>query len=325
MGYLVCKDHLKIIVLATSVLITGASGLIGLRLTSLLQQKGYHVSHLGRSAKTGRVPSFTWNVETGKMDPSALAGIDTVVHLAGAGVADQRWNAARKKVILESRTKSTALLYEALKSVSHSVKTVISASAIGYYGFGLDETLLTEESRSGTDYLAQVVHEWEQQVDRIASLGIRVVKIRIGIVLSEKGGALKEMATPVRWGVGSPLGTGRQVVSWIHLDDLCEIFVRAIEDNGLVGVYNAVAPHPVTNREMTRAMARVLKRPLWLPPVPGFVLRMLVGEMADLVVNGSLISSKKIVDAGFVFKFPGLEGALQDLLTSPSSKAEMIS
>ncbi len=300
--------------MANSILITGASGLIGSRLTSTFQQKAYRVSHLGRSAKPGPTPSFVWNVEKGEIDLTALNGIDTVVHLAGAGVADKRWTASRKREILESRTKSTALLFETLKKGGHQVKTFVSASAIGYYGFGLDETLLTEESMPGNDYLSKVVVAWEKEIDKIAGLGIRVVKIRIGIVLSEAGGALMEMVKPIRWGAGSPLGTGKQVVSWIHVEDLCAIFLKAVEDESLVGAFNAVAPHPVTNRELTTAIAGILGRPLWLPSVPAFALHWLLGEMADLVVNGSRISSDKIQKTGFVFQFEEVQKAVKDLL-----------
>lgn len=308
--------------MATSILITGASGLIGTRLTEIFLQKGHRVSHLGRSKKKGPVPSFVWNVENGEIDSQALVGVDAIVNLAGAGVADRRWTTRRKDEILESRTKSTALLYESLQNRKHTVKTFVSASAIGYYGFSLEPTLLTEESKSGEDYLAHVVVEWERELNRMALLGIRVVKIRIGIVLSEKGGVLKKIANTVRWGVGAPLGTGRQMVSWIHLDDLGAIFVKAIEEDLLNGAYNAVAPHPATNHEMTKAIARTLKRPLWLPLVPAFVLHTVLGEMADIVVNGSKVSSKKIMDAGFVFQFPELEEALKDLLIPKAARSK---
>ena len=299
--------------MATSILLTGASGLVGTRLTALLTQKGYHVSHLGRSKKSGKVPSYVWDVTKGELDPKALEGVDTIIHLAGAGVAEKRWTERRKKEILESRTKSSALLFDALSKGTHRVKTVVSASAIGIYGFGLDEKIFTEESKPGPDYLAKVVVAWEKEVDRIASLGIRVAKIRIGIVLSEKGGALVEMAGPVKMGIGSPLGSGRQVLSWIHLDDLCDIFVKAVEDDSMSGPYNAVTPHPVTNRQMTKAIGEVLDRAVWLPPVPSFVLRVVLGEMTDIVVNGSNISPAKIMKTGFVFRFTQLEEALKDL------------
>lgn len=295
----------------SKILITGASGLIGTRLTELFIQQGHAVVHLGRSKKTGKVPSFVWDVEKGMIEEDALDGVDAVVHLAGAGVADQRWTKKRKQEILESRTRSTALLVRHLERYPN-VKVVVSASAIGYYGFGLTDKEYTEESNPGTDYLASVVSAWEGEVDKIQNK--RVVKLRVGIVLSEKGGALKEMMKPIQWGIGSPLGTGTQYMSWIHLDDLCRMFIKAVEDNTMVGPYNATGPYAVTNMELTRAMAKALHKPLWLPPVPKFVLNILVGEMAAIVLNGSIVSSKKIQQAGFTFQYNSLEEALTDLL-----------
>ena len=299
--------------MTTSILITGASGLIGSRLTELFLQRGHRIAHLGRSKRAGAVPSFVWDISKGEIDSRALEGVEVIVHLAGAGIADKRWSPERKLEIAQSRTKSSELLFNVLMKSKHNVRAVVSASAIGYYGCGLNDHVQTEESKPGDDYLAKVVVDWEKEVDRIASLGVRVVKIRTGIVLSEKGGALKEMAGAVRWGVGSPLGTGRQIVSWIHLDDLSNIFIRAAEHESMQGPYNGVSPHPVTNLKMTRAIAKQLGRPLWLPPVPYFVLRLVVGEMAYVVVNGSNVSSEKIQKTGFEFQFNDLESALSDL------------
>lgn len=245
------------------------------------------------------------------MDEAALNNVDAVVHLAGAGVADQRWTEKRKREIMESRTKSTALLARYLEK-NKSVKTVVSASAIGYYGFGLSDNVFTEESNPGNDFLASVVKYWEEEVDKIQDK--RAVKLRIGIVLSEKGGALKEMMKPIRWNVGAPLGTGTQYMSWIHLDDLCSMFMKAVEDNTMHGVYNANGPSAVTNYELTSAIAKALNKRLWLPAVPAFFLNILVGEMADIVVNGSIVSSKKIQQTGFKFQFPTLEESLTNLL-----------
>jgi uncharacterized protein len=295
------------------ILITGASGLVGSRLTELLLQKGHHVSHLGRSKRAGSAPSFVWDVENKLIDPQALEGVDTIINLAGAGVADKRWTAQRKKEILESRTHSTQLLFETLKEQRHSVKTFVSASAIGYYGFGLNDEVFNEESSAGNDFLASVTKQWEEETDRVASLGMRVVKLRIGIVLSAKGGALVEMAKPIRLGVGSPLGTGKQYLSWIHLDDLCELFIKSVEDEKMQGAYNAVTAW-ATNSDFTKAVAHVLKKPLWLPPVPSFVMKIILGEMANLVVNGSKVSSEKIRKVGFQFKYDELDKTLKDLL-----------
>lgn len=293
------------------ILITGASGLVGTRLTQVLQERGHEVSHLGRSKKSGSIKSFVWDVNSGTIDLQALQNTDVVVHLAGAGIADERWSKKRKQEIRESRTKSTALIVQKLNEGNNSVKALVSASAIGYYGMTLEATEFTEEHKPGTGFLADVVIAWEREADQLKNK--RLVKIRIGVVLSKNDGALTEIAKPVRVGFGAPLGTGEQYVSWIHLDDLCAMFVKAVEDESMQGPYNATAG-AVTNRELTKAIAKTLHRPLWLPAVPGFVLKIFLGEMADLVLYGSNVASNKIRQAGFPFKFETLEKALSNLL-----------
>lgn len=293
------------------ILITGASGLVGTRLTQLLRERGHEVSHLGRSEKSGNIKTFVWDVNKGTIDPQALQHVDAVIHLAGAGIADEPWNKKRKQEIFESRTKSTALLVQKLNEGNNTVHTLVSASAIGYYGMTLSAEEFTEESQPGTGFLADVVTAWEHEADKLKSK--RLVKIRIGVVLSKKDGALAEIAKPVRFGVGAPLGTGNQYVSWIHLDDLCAMFVKAVEDESMHGPYNATAG-AVTNRALTKAIAGVLHKPLWLPAVPGFALKLFLGEMADLVLYGSNVTSNKIRKTGFSFQFDTLEKALSNLL-----------
>lgn len=297
-----------------NVLITGASGLIGTRLTEMLLAQGYQVSHLSRSAGNDAVKSYRWDVEKRYIHPAAPNDIDAIVHLAGAGIADKPWTAERKNEILESRTRSSELLYDSLKHTTHRVKTFVSASAIGYYGLHDHGAEFTEQSPSGHDFLADVVTQWEAAVGRISALGIRVVKLRTGVVLSEKGGALKEIANPVRYFVGAPLGSGEQYVSWIHLDDVCRMYIQALEDESMQGAYNATGPYAVTNRALTKAIASVLRKPLFLPAVPAFALKTILGEMASLVLKGSNVSSEKIRQEGFVFQFDTLEAALHDLL-----------
>jgi uncharacterized protein (TIGR01777 family) len=243
-----------------------------------------------------------------------LQSADGVVHLAGAGIAEARWSNSRKREILESRVNSTRLLYKELRKGKHNVQSFVSASAIGVYNADHKGGLIAEDGPYGSDFLAGVIREWEQEVDQIATLGIRVVKIRIGMVLSEKGGALTEMMKPVNLYAGAPLGSGQQFMSWIHLDDLCNIFIRALEDKLMEGVYNGVAPNAVSNREFTKTLATTLRKPLILPGVPAFVIRLLLGEMADLVLKGAPISPEKLQKAGFRFRFTKLEDALQDLL-----------
>lgn len=293
-------------------MITGASGLIGSRLTEMLMANGYTVSHLGRTKREGRVKSFVWNVDRQELDEEALAGVDTIIHLAGAGIADQRWTEKRKQEILDSRILSTRLLYRTLKSVPHTAKTVVAASAIGYYGFGKSEEIFVETSKPGSDFLAEVTHQWEKEADNLKEV-VRLVKLRVGIVLSEKGGALKEMAKPVQYFVGAPIGSGNQYMSWIHIDDLCNMFIKAMDDPSMQGAYNAVGPYAVTNRALTKAIGKVLHKPILLPPVPGFVLKIVLGDMADLVINGSKVSSDKIQATGFTYQFSTLEDALKNL------------
>jgi uncharacterized protein len=297
------------------ILITGGSGLVGTRLTEMLLAKGYDVAHLGRSKKNGTIETLVWDIETGSIEERAFQGVDTVIHLAGANVGEKRWTKNRKKEILESRTRTTRLLFNFLSSRNHTVKNFISASAIGYYGFDQDSRTFTESDSPGTGFLAEVVMKWEEEVDRISTLNIRVVKIRVGIVLSMDAGALKEMVKPVKFYVGAPLGSGNQKLSWIHIDDVCGVFIKAAEDASMTGAVNAVGPSPVTNRELTIAIARALGKPVLLPAVPAFALKLVLGEMADLVVKGNSVSNEKLMRSGYRYHFPNLDAALRDLLS----------
>ncbi len=296
------------------ILITGGTGLLGSRMTELLQERGHTVKFLSRNPdKTDKVKAYHWDIRKQEMDPEALKNTGAIIHLAGAGVADKRWTAERKEVILHSRTQSAALIRKALRENDHEVETFISASGISYYGNN-DDGIMTEDSPPASDYLADVARAWEHAADEAGELVSRVAKIRIGVVLSDKGGALPKLAQPVHWWVGAPLGSGRQPMSWIHIDDLVSIFIHVLEHEELEGVFNGVAPNPVTNREMTRAIAKSLNKPMFLPPVPGFMLRLMLGEMAEMLLGGTRISSEKIRKTGFVFSFPELDPALHDLL-----------
>lgn len=298
--------------MSKKILITGASGLVGSQLTEMLLQKGYQVVHVGRTKRAGKVPAFVWDVAKQEFDIEALAGVDTIINLAGAGVADKRWTDSRKHELLESRTKSLALLYKTLSVNNHQVTAVISASAIGYYGFVGDD-VFTEDSKPGTDFLATLTQLWEAEADKLNTLNIRTVKLRIGIVLSDKGGALNEMAKPVQMFVGSPLGSGKQYLSWIHIDDLCAMFLKATTDENLRGAYNAVCGDWVTNKEMTKAIGKVLSRPVWPVHIPAFVLKLILGEMANIVLQGSKVSADKIKQTGFNFTYTKIDDALKSL------------
>ncbi|WP_020530165.1 TIGR01777 family oxidoreductase [Flexithrix dorotheae] len=298
-----------------NILITGGTGLIGSRLTELLLEKGHGVSYLSRSKKQGdgSINYYHWDPSKGEIDQEAIDSADYIIHLAGASVADSRWTDSRKKVILKSRQETARLLFDGIKNSDKQLKGFISASGIGYYGYTGDQ-LIDESASLGNDFLAKVCEKWEEESLQIKSLGIRTTIIRIGVVLSEKGGALKELMTPVKFFVGSPLGSGEQYMSWIHIDDLCKIFLKAVEDESMEGVYNGVAPSPVTNEEMVASIAKTLKRPVFPINVPGIALKILLGEMSEIVLKGSKVSSKKIEAAGFTFGYPSLNGALSDLL-----------
>lgn len=299
-----------------TVLITGGTGDIGHRLTQLLLQQGYQVAYLSRSNKA--IPDVTiyqWDIKKGHIDPQAITTADHIIHLAGAGIADERWTDKRKEEILKSRTQSTELLAQALKKNKHHVKSFIGASAIGYYGADTGDRPMTETSVGGTDFMAQVVRAWERSEEQIAALGIRTVKLRTGVVLTMTGGALPKLAQPVKLGAGAPIGSGQQYISWIHLDDLCRMYVQALTDESWQGVYNAVAPSPVTNETLTRAIADVLHRPMILPNIPTFVIKLLYGEMAVVVTGGNYVLNKRIAEeTSFTYQFTEVQTALENLL-----------
>jgi len=300
--------------MAKNVLITGGTGLVGTRLTQLLLQNGYQVSVVSRKKETlPHVTVYQWDVSRQWIEPGTVEQADYIIHLAGAGVADQRWTEARKKEILDSRTESAELLHDTLVSTGHRPRAFVSASGISIYGDDRGDELLTETSAYGNGFLAQVSKAWEASAHTIAELGIRTVILRIGIVLSDQGGALAKIAAPVKLGAGAALGSGKQWTSWIHIDDLCRLFIYALENDALQGVYNAVGPHPDTNADLTRATAQALDRPLILPNVPGFALKLAFGELAATILGSLKISNQKVTDAGFTYQFPELAKALADL------------
>jgi len=291
-----------------NILITGGSGLVGRRITAQLERKGYQVGWLSRSAQART--HFLWDVAQQTIDSQAMEWADAVIHLAGEGVAEKRWTAVRKKSILDSRTHSTQLLHTAIQQAEKKPLAFISASAIGFYGFQTGATLVEESSPAGTDFLADVVVAWEQEVKKIEALAVRCVLLRIGIVLDAKGGALGEMLKPP---VAAPLGSGDQWMSWIHVEDLARLFVFALEKTTLQGIYNAVGPNPATNQQLTKEAAAAKGKPYVGIGVPGFALKLVLGKMAAMVLGGNRVSSQKIQKAGFVFEFPELGAALKDI------------
>lgn len=296
------------------IVITGGSGLVGTALSDILTEKGYEVAHLTRQKKDNYpYRQFEWDIAKQEMEEEAIRFADIIFHLAGAGIADKNWTAARKKVILESRTQSTALLHKTIATMPDEAPShFISASAIGYYGMDTGDQLVNEKTNAGDDFLAEVTKAWEAAANPMEAMGIPTTKIRVGVVLTDKGGALKKLAQPIKFFVGSPLGSGKQWMSWIHLEDLARLFVYVME-NKLAGVYNGVGPTPATNKTLTQAVAKALKKPLLLPNVPQFAMKLLLGEMALLVLGGNKVSAEKTLGTGFEFQFEKLENALKDI------------
>jgi hypothetical protein len=280
----------------------------------LLIKRGFEVNHLSRSKGASLQPhQLHWDPKNGILDPEYLEGAAAIVHLAGAPIAEKRWTKARKKVIIDSRVKSTDLLYRSVSQLKNPPKKFISASGVGFYGAVSLEHTFTEEHKAGNDFLGHCCWLWEKSAKAFEKLGLEVSIFRTALVLSNDGGALEKLVPPIRYGLGAPLGNGKQSVPWIHLDDLCAMYIAAIEKD-LKGVYNAVAPEAITNKRLTSSIASVLGKPLWLPNVPGFLLKIALGEMAIMLLEGTDIASEKIRSAGFTFQYPQLKPALEATL-----------
>ncbi|MDU0371933.1 TIGR01777 family oxidoreductase [Hymenobacter endophyticus] len=297
--------------MSRKVLITGGTGMIGTRLAEMLIDGGYEVALLSRTPGSGRFRSFRWDPLAGTIDEAAVPYADYIINLAGSSVSDGKWTQERKREILSSRLAGTQLMARQLAKQNHHVQAFISASAIGIYG-DRDNQIVNEETPPAEgDFLAEVCQRWEAAAQGVAEYGVRTAIFRIGIVLSPEGGALVPLARTVKLMAGAPLGSGKQYMSWIHLDDLCRLFIQALEDARWVGTYNAVAPNPVTNQEFTRTLADVLHRPLVLPKVPEFGLKLMMGEMSEIVLASQRVSAEKTLQQGFTFEHPQLRGALE--------------
>jgi uncharacterized protein (TIGR01777 family) len=297
------------------ILISGSHGLVGSALVNSLRGDGHEVFNLVRRAPHSGA-EVEWYPERGSLALARLEGMDAVVHLAGESIADGRWNNEKKKRIRESRVKGTTVLSEALANLKHPPKTLISASAIGYYG-NRGDLILTEQSAAGNDFLAEVCVEWERATESASQKGIRVVKTRFGIILSANGGALKKMLPPFRMGVGGRIGSGKQWMSWIALDDVIAALTFAINNDALAGPVNFVAPKPVTNAEFTKTLGKVLSRPTFFP-IPEFGVRLAFGEMADaLLLSSQRVEPERLKATGYEFQFSQLQSALQPLLKEP--------
>jgi uncharacterized protein (TIGR01777 family) len=299
-----------------NILITGATGLIGEKMVSLLKKDNHIIHYLSTSKSkiehTSNYKGFYWNPGKGEIDLAAFEDVSVIIHLAGASVS-KKWTTSYKKEIIQSRVQSANLLFKTLQSHPNSVKQFISASAIGIYPNDLTAIYHEENLSVDDSFLGEVTQLWEESTNLFKSLPLLVTTIRIGVVLAKESGALVEMTKPIKYGFGAVLASGKQYVSWIHIDDLVAIFKYVI-DNNLEGIYNAVSLYPTTNEELTKAIAKTIHKPLFLPNVPKFILRLLLGEMHQIVTSSQHVSSRKILDAGFQFQYASLSKSLQNLL-----------
>lgn len=308
-----------------TVCITGGTGMVGRHLSRFLLQQGHRVLVLTRatgSFERNGIGFRHWNPSTQTVDPGAIAEADYIIHLAGAGVADKRWSNKRKAEIRESRTLGSQTLVQALRTIPNKVQAVMSASAIGWYG--PDKGLVfTEEAPAAADFLGTTCSLWESSIAPVVELGIRLVRLRIGIVLSNDGGAFPAFRNPLRMGIAPILGSGQQIISWVHIHDLCRMFVFAMEQPQLTGVFNAVAPQPVSNKTMLLELAAQLRGKAFIPvPVPAIALRLLMGEMSVEVLKSCTVSSEKISKAGFQFNYPTLHTAVRELITAAAKQRQ---
>jgi len=298
------------------VLITGATGLVGKEIVKQCFEKNISVNYLTTSkskiVSKENYNGFYWNPSANEIDVNCLKDVTAIIHLAGASIA-QRWTDKNKEIILKSRIETANLLFQLLSNNSHLVSHFISASAIGIYPDSLTNFYSENHKDQSDSFLGQVVSKWEASANQFSTLGLKISKVRIGLVLDEKEGALPQIVKPIKFGVGAAFGTGKQWQSWIHIHDLAGIFVYVLI-NGLDGVFNAVAPNPITNNQLTQKIAKHIKRPLLLPNIPKFMMKLILGEMHILLFESQRVNSKKIEEVGFEFKYSRIKPVLEDVL-----------
>lgn len=298
-----------------TILIAGGTGLLGSRLSQMLKEKNYTVLHLSRKKDlSARFPAYRWDLKNGYIEDEAIEKADYIINLAGAGVADRRWTAARKQLIIDSRVDSTLLLKTYIERKKSPLKAYVSASAVGFYGNRGDQLMKESDPAGDRGFLAESVRIWEEAIKRVSETGVRTVALRIGIVLSTQGGALEKILLPFHFFNGAYFGTGQQWMSWIHIDDLCRMFIEAIENEQWDGFYNGVAPNPARNKDFVFTVKKALRKPALIVPAPEIALRAVMGEMADVIFDSTRVSAEKIEKAGFQFHFPELLPAMDDLL-----------
>ncbi|MFA6831859.1 MAG: TIGR01777 family oxidoreductase [Bacteroidaceae bacterium] len=300
----------------TKILISGGTGLVGSHLSRRLVARGYEVTLLSRkSNKEGTLPIYAWDYTKSIIDEESIESIDFIIHLAGARISSKRWTKDQMREIVNSRVKSAEFLLDIVKKRQKKLQGFISASAIGYYGCITSDTVFVEEDAPYNDFLGNTCRKWEEVANKFQQIGIRTVKLRTGVVLASQGGALAQLLQSFKFRVGVFLGTGKQYMSWIHIDDLCDIYIKAIEDVRMQGSYNAVAPEQITNMELVKKLALYTTKPFFFFGMPALLLRIFLGKIADMLLNGSRISSRKLLQLGFDFKFPTIHEALIDLFS----------
>ncbi len=299
------------------ILITGSNGMVAKALAKVLSNK-YSIRFLTR-IKT-QPNEFEWNVENKFIQEGAFNNVKHIIHLAGAGIANNKWSQKRKYLIKSSRIESTKLILNTLQEKNIKITSFISASAIGYYGTETTDKIFKETNRNGSDFLANLCVEWENAANefKIRKISERTVILRIGIILSKNGGALKKMVRPIKLNIGSPIGTGKQYMPWIHINDLCGIIMHVLNNPKISGIFNAVAPEHIQNSDFTKTIAKTIKKPFFLPNIPSFLIKIIFGEMATILLKGSRVSSEKIISEGYKFKFTNLKDALKEILINKS-------
>jgi hypothetical protein len=299
----------------SNVLITGGTGLVGTALSTLLAEQGHLVKHLSRTRNLSAVfPAYEWNLNEGTADDEAFNEIDYIFHLAGANISDGKWTIERKRVITDSRVKSGELLAKKVKELNIPLKAFIAASATGYYGSLTSEKIFNESDPSANDFLGSICKKWEESSLKFQDMGIRTILLRTGVVLTLNGGALKKLYTPVKLGIASPIGSGKQYMPWIHIKDLCKLYIEVMNKKDFSGPYNAVSPDHIDNNTFIKKLAKAAKRPFWPLKVPSFIINLLFGEMSSIILKGSRVSSLHTVKQGFVFDYKDLEFTFNDLL-----------
>jgi uncharacterized protein (TIGR01777 family) len=296
-----------------NILITGGSGLLGSKIIPALQKKGYTTAVLSRKKQSNH-KSFIWDINNNYIDPEAIQWCDHIIHLAGAGIADKKWTQKRKEEIINSRVNGLRIIKNELNKQQKTIQTLVSASGIGYFNLDSIDDKYTENSDYGSDFPSQVCKLWEVQANELKSNAERLAIVRIGIVLTKDGGALSKLLPLFKMGLGSGVGSGKQIMPWIHIDDLVHIFVQTIENTNFVGVFNATADNQVSNKDFGRKLAKALNKPFFLPNVPSFVLKIMMGEMANLALSGGYVDNTKVKNIIGDLKFSKIDDALNDLL-----------